>query len=255
MKISIVTPSYNQVQFIERTIASVLSQTGDFQLEYIIVDGVSKDGSVDIIKRLADQDSRIRWISEPDHGQSDAINKGLRLATGDIVAFLNSDDVYLSGALQSVVETFRNQKVQWVYGRCQIINESDQKIIKPVTWYKNLAGMFYHYWLLLIMNYISQPAVFWRRAMLNQLGYLKADEHLVMDYELWCRFGKQYPATPIRRYLAGFRLYTTSKSGQRFIEQFQQEYAVAKRYTHNPLILWLHKIHTAIIVLVYKVIR
>lgn len=234
---------------------SVLNQQGDFELEYIVVDGGSTDGSVDIIQRLAAKDSRIQWVSEADHGQSDAINKGLHKATGEVVAFLNSDDVYLPGALQTIAETFRDPNAQWVYGRCRIINLDDQEISKVITWYKNVVGFFYQRWLLLVVNYISQPAVFWRRQLLTEVGYLNAAEHLVMDYELWCRFGQRYPAKPIRHYLAGFRLYATSKSGQRFKEQFQQEYTVAKRYTHNPFILGLHKLHSTLIVLAYKIIR
>lgn len=255
LTISIVTPSFNQAHFIGQTIDSVLQQSGDFNLEYIIIDGGSTDGSVAIIQQYAEQDQRIRWISEPDQGQSDAINKGLRLATGEVVAFLNSDDIYYPGTLQKVVETFANPDVHWAYGQCRVINVVGQEIAKPITWYKNMLGYYYHYWMLLIVNYISQPAVFWRRQLLTQVGDMNVDEHLVMDYELWCRFGQHNPATPIHHYLAGFRLYPTSKSGQGFVQQFQEEYAVAKRYTHNWLILWCHRVHAALIVLVYKVIR
>lgn len=255
MKLSVITPSFNQAIFIERTICSVVSQTGDFDLEYIIIDGGSTDGSVDIIKRYAAQDHRIRWISEPDHGQSDAINKGLRLATGDVVAYLNSDDIYYPGALQCITRIFQDQTVMWAYGRCRIINETDQEIFKPVTWYKNIIGRFYHYWSLLIVNYISQPTVFWRRSLLTEVGYLKEDEHLVMDYELWCRFGQRYPATPVRCYLAGFRLYTTSKSSQGFVQQFQDEYRIAQQFTQNRLVLWIHRLHSWLIVLGYRYIR
>ena len=255
MKISIVTPSYNQVQFIERTVTSVLSQTGDFVLEYIMVDGGSTDGSLDVIKRYAAQDQRINWLSEPDHGQSDAINKGLHLATGEVVAYLNSDDIYYPGALQRVVETFQNTSVKWAYGQCRVINEQDEETNRFITLYKNILLHHYHYRLLLIVNYISQPATFWRRQLLAEIGYVNETEHLTMDYDLWCRFGQRYPAMPIKQYLAGFRLYTTSKSGQRYVQQFQQEYAVAKRYTHSWFILWLHKIHSTIVILMYKIIR
>lgn len=234
---------------------SVLSQSGDFELDYIVVDGASTDGSVEIIKQFAAQDKRVRWLSESDQGQSDAINKGLCMAQGDVVAFLNSDDTYLPGALRKVAEVFHDPAVQWAYGRCLIIDEHDKETVRWVTWYKGILLYFYQYWLLLVVNYISQPAVFWRRSLLNDLGYLKADEHLVMDYELWCRFGRAHRATVIHQTLANFRLYRTSKSGQRFVQQFQQEYAVAKRYTSNWLILSLHKLHAALIVLVYKVTR
>lgn len=255
MKLSIVTPSFNQAQFIERTMRSVLNQTGNFELEYIVVDGQSTDGSVDIIRRIAEQDNRVRWLSEPDHGQSDAINKGLHLATGDVVAYLNSDDIYYSGALQQVTDTFQNSTTYWVYGCCRIINEHDAEIAKGVTWYKNLLLAQYRYWLLLIVNYISQPATFWRRSLLDKIGYLSEHEHLVMDYEYWCRLGQQYPARVIHQYLAGFRLYATSKSGQHFTDQFKEEYVVAKRFTHNQFLLLAHRLHSWAIVTWYRLFR
>lgn len=252
MKLSIVTPSFNQTQFIERTIRSVLSQQGDFILEYIIIDGGSTDGSLNIIKRIAAEDERIRWISEPDSGQSNAINKGLRLATGDVVAFLNSDDIYYPGALQAVAQTFIQPSVQWAYGQCRIINETDEEIRHFTTRYKNWLLSTYRYWLLLIVNYISQPATFWRRTLLTELGYVNESEHLAMDYELWCRFGKKYPAQVIHHYLSGFRYYTTSKSGQQFLQQFSDEYRIAHTYTRNPFILGIHWVHAALIKLAYR---
>lgn len=255
MKLSVVTPSYNQAPFLERTIQSVITQQGDFELEYIIIDGASTDGSVEIIKQYAAQDTRIQWVSEPDQGQSDAINKGLRRATGEVVAFLNSDDLYYPGALQQVVQAFSDDTVQWAYGQCRIINADDQETNRAVTAYKNMWLKHYQYWSLLILNYISQPATFWRRSLLTEVGYLNKTEHLVMDYDLWCRFGRRYSPKVITAYLAGFRLYATSKSGQRYVQQFQQEYMVAKRYTRNWLILGLHKIHSTMIVLCYKLLR
>lgn len=255
MKLSIITPSFNQVQFIERTIRSVLSQTGDFVLEYIIVDGGSTDGSLDIIKRWALTDGRLRWLSEPDHGQSDAINKGLRLATGDIVAFLNSDDVYCSGALQVVVQAFTAQPERiWLYGRCYIIDDQDKEIRRGVTLYKNILGRNYSYTKLLILNFISQPASFWRRSCLTTLGLFDETEHLVMDYDYWCRLGQQSEPICLSNYLAGFRVYKTSKSGQRFKEQFADELRVAKKYTNNSLIMTLHKLHSYFIITCYRLL-
>ena len=146
---SIVTPSYNQAQFLERTILSVISQKGDFAIEYIIMDGGSTDGSIEIIKKYASQildktyPIRCKAVtlfrkSEKDKGQSDAINKGLRMATGDVVAWLNSDDTYRPGAFQHVAHAFAQGHVQWCFGQCRIINTHDHEIRKPITRYKNL---------------------------------------------------------------------------------------------------------------------
>ncbi|EKD75935.1 MAG: glycosyl transferase family 2 [uncultured bacterium] len=253
LRISVVTPSYNQASFIERTLRSVVEQTGDFLLEYIIVDGGSTDNSQAIIERYAKQDARIRFICEPDSGQSDAINKGLRLATGDIVAFLNSDDIYYPGALQAVANEFtKHPERQWLYGLCRIINEDDKEIRRLITFYKEVLGWGYSYSKLLIVNFISQPATFWRRSCLDKFGYFNEAEHLVMDYDYWCRLGRQSKPIHCQKYLAGFRYYQASKSGKNFMQQFTDEYRIAQKYSHNPIILLLHRWHAALIKLAYR---
>ena len=125
MNISIVTPSLNQGEFIERTILSVLSQTGAFDLEYIVVDGGSTDDSLEIIKKHED---KLRWVSEEDRGQSDAINKGFNMASGGILAWLNSDDTYEPDALSEVAEQYRKHRFKWCFGNCRNIDENDREI-------------------------------------------------------------------------------------------------------------------------------
>lgn len=255
MKISIVTPSYNQVEFIARTIESVLNQPGDFELEYIIIDGGSTDGSVDIIQRYAEQDNRIWWVSESDNGQSDAINKGLRKATGDIVAWLNSDDTYVDGALQSVIEAFNQApESRWVTGRCHIVDTQDQEIRHMITRYKNAWLGHYHFNTLLILNYISQPSTFWRRAVVDEIGLLNEDEHLVMDYEYWCRIGSTYHPTVLPQYLANFRIHAGAKTSNHFMKSLQQERVVASQYSNNMMLRGLHWLHAAIVTMIYKMI-
>src|SRR4051812_39375084 len=123
MRISIVTPSYNQGAFIGRTIDSILSQQGDFELDYRVIDGGSTDGTVEVLRSYGD---RLTWISEPDKGQVDAINKGLAAVTGDVIGWINSDDLLLPGALAKVAAAFRAQpETEWVHGRCVIIDEHD----------------------------------------------------------------------------------------------------------------------------------
>jgi glycosyltransferase involved in cell wall biosynthesis len=252
LKISIVTPSYNQRRFIERTINSILGQNYS-ELELIVMDGGSTDGTIDILKKFGD---RIIWRSEKDRGQSDAINKGLRLATGDIVAYLCSDDTYQAGALQKVAEFFQNNpQTKWVYGKCRMIDENDREIRKPITRYKNFMLRRYSYPKLLVENYISQPATFWRRSLLDELGFINENEHLCMDYEYWLRLGQRYPAGVINSYLANFRHYTTSKSGSRFTQQFRDELRVAKKYSAGrPGIQLLHKLNYYKIVGAYRLI-
>jgi len=253
MKISIITPSYNQAAFIERTIQSVLEQNYP-DLEYIVMDGGSTDGTVEILKKYSD---RIIWKSEKDHGQSDAINKGLKMATGDIVAYLNSDDTYEPGALQRVAEFFKNNPdAEWAYGKCKIINENDREIRKPITAYKNLLSKKYSYKKLLAENFISQPAAFWKRQIHSEIGFFDENEHFCMDYEFWLRIGQKYPAGVIDGYLANFRYHANSKSGGVNKKQFQDELRLAKKFGADyPLSVFLHKVNYYKITSVYKVLN
>lgn len=252
MRISIITPSYNQAQFIERTILSVLNQ-GYRDLEYIVMDGGSTDGTVEILKKYSD---RIIWRSEKDNGQSDAINKGLKMATGDIVAFLNSDDTYEPGTLKIISDFFQqNPEKRWVYGKCKIINEHDQEIRKPITFYKNLLLKNYSYSKLLAENFISQPATFWRKELHNEIGYFNEEEHFCMDYEFWLRIGKKYPAGVINDYLANFRYYAKSKSGSVNKKQFQDELRLARKHSSTSFPIFIHWLNYHKITSIYKFIN
>lgn len=249
-KISIITPSYNQAEFIERTIQSVLDQNYP-DLEYIVMDGGSTDGTIEILKKY---NGKIIWKSEKDNGQSDAINKGLKMATGDIVAYLNSDDTYEPGALKKVAEFFqKNPDKKWVYGKCKIIDKNDAEIRKPITWYKNFLLKKFSFAKLLSENFISQPATFWKRELLNEIGYFNEEEHFCMDYEYWLRIGQKYSAGVIPEYLANFRYYQNSKSGSVNKKQFQDELRIAKKYGRGKMLpILLHKINYYKIVSIYS---
>ena len=132
MKFTIITPSLNQGAFIERTLKSIQAQRRDVDVEHWVMDGGSTDGTLDILRRCEGQ---LSWTSGPDQGQSDAINKGLRRATGDILAWLNSDDVYEPGALVAVAAAYRTRPFQWAFGNCRIIDETDREIRRAVTAY------------------------------------------------------------------------------------------------------------------------
>lgn len=252
-KISVITPTYNQAAFIERTIQSVLGQNYP-NLEYIIVDGQSTDDTSKIARKYK---KAVTFISEPDGGQSEAINKGLRKATGDIVAFLNSDDTYEPGALLAVGTYFsEHPDTQWLYGKCRIINAHDHEVRKAITGYKNMLLRHYGYNKLLAENYISQPATFWRRNVHAEIGYFDEKNHWCMDYDFWLRLGQHYPASVIPVYLANFRYHHNSKSGQVNAKQFQVELATAKRYMGNkrwPLLL--HQLNYLKIVGAYQLLR
>ena len=235
MRVSIVTPSYNQAPFIERTLRSVLDQDHP-DVEYIVMDGGSTDGTVAILERYA---ARLVWESRKDRGQSDAINKGLRAATGEIVAYLNADDVYEPRALTRVVEFFRaHPEAQWVYGRCRIVDEADREIRRAITVYKNLASRTYSYAKLLTENFIPQPATFWRRTLLAEVGDFEEDENWCMDYDYWLRIGRRHAPGVIREYLARFRYHPGTKSGSAFVRQLDDQQRLARRHgAAHPLAL------------------
>jgi glycosyltransferase involved in cell wall biosynthesis len=227
-KISIITPSYNQAHFLKETVLSVLSQATDFEIEHIIVDGGSTDGSVEYLRSLG---RKVTWISEKDRGQADAVNKGVRMAGGEIIGWLNSDDVYLPGALQAVADYFHSHpECRWAYGRCRIIDSSGKEQWKWITRYKNIRLRKFTYDKLLRENFISQPAVFFRKDLFEEAGMLNIDLHYAMDYDLWLRFAQISPAGVINSYLSNFRRHGASKSEQGFRDQFFEQYAVAQKY-------------------------
>jgi glycosyltransferase involved in cell wall biosynthesis len=202
MRISIVTPSYNQAKFVDATIDSVLSQEGDFELEYLVMDGGSTDGSVDVIRRYADLVASGRWprrcrrivmewVSERDEGQSAAINAGLRRATGDILSYINSDDLYCPGAFQRVVDAFTSDPAaDFVYGDGDVIDEHG---VRQWEWlsrpYDHAVMTSYHFLWNDFTNYIMQQATFWRRRVREQIGDFDETFHFAMDAEYWIRAG------------------------------------------------------------------
>lgn len=250
--ITVITPSFNQAHFIERTIRSVLDQ-GYPQLQYVVMDGGSTDGTIEILKRYGD---RLSWVSERDAGQADAINKGIGRATGEIIAYLNSDDVYEAGALWRVAEGFAARTgAQWLTGRCRIIDEHDREVRRPITAYKNLLLDHYSYSLLLVTNPVSQPATFWRRSVVEEFGPFDKNEHLVMDYEYWLRIGRKYRPVVLKEYLAGFRVYATSKTSSSFLTTFRREMIIARRYSSSRLLNGLHAASYCSITTAYRMLR
>lgn len=257
MKLSIVTPSYNARRFLDRAAASILRQSGDFDLRWIVVDGGSTDGSVDLLRELASRDPRLHWISEPDSGQSHAINKGLALADGDVVAWLNADDEYAPGALAAVTDAFANPDAQWLVGRCDVIDESGKVIRPAVVRYKERSLRRYRYRALLRENFISQPAVFWRGTFGREVGPLDESLHWTMDYDLWLRMGRHSaPLLLLEPVLARFRLHAGSKTGQVDRRQFDEQYAVACRYLGDDgLSRIIHRFNVEKIVWAYRLMR
>ncbi len=218
--VSIVTPSYNQARFLERTILSVLNQNYP-NLEYIIMDGGSTDGSVEIIKKY--EEYLAYWISEPDKGQADAINKGLRISKGEIVAYLNSDDTYCEGTIRKVVGFFsENHEVGMVYGDCNFINEKGKivKVRREIDF--DFDILFFYF------SYIPQPTVFIRRRVLDCVGLLDENLGYSMDLDLYLRIAKDFPVGHIPEILANFRWHHKSKTS-RGVENFRKERRIIQK--------------------------
>jgi glycosyltransferase involved in cell wall biosynthesis len=257
MKISIITPSLNQCSFLTRTAQSILSQQGNFELEWIVVDGGSTDRTLAFLTRTAAADPRVRFSSQRDLGQSDALNRGFSQASGDIVAWLNADDLYLPGTLAKVAAAFSDGPgAMWLVGRCQIIDADDRVIRSSVTRYKNRLLDRYSFRLLLRQNCISQPAVFWRRSFGAEIGELDRSLHYTMDYDLWLRMASKADPLILPDTLASFRFHARSKSGRVNREQFDEGYRVAQRYFNGDTSSqWAHRFHLNKIVWSYRMMR
>lgn len=205
-KISVITPSFNQAEFLEQTILSVLGQ--DYpELEYIIIDGGSKDASVDIIKKY---ESRLKfWVSEKDTGQSSAINRGFNNATGDILFWLNSDDLLMPGIL-----TWINGKVSEsgdgiYFGNCIHFQENE----KLISWGSDVWRNSKEF-LLEELDFVIQPSSFWTRKVIEQVGLLSEIHHFTFDWEWFLRAKKlNVPFYPLTRPISMYRFHSKHKTG------------------------------------------
>lgn len=202
-KISIVTPSFNQGRFIERTILSVVAQSYP-NLEYIIIDGGSRDGTMDIVKKY--RHDITHWVSEKDRGQTHAIEKGFSRATGDILAYLNSDDILLKGALVKVAQALDPGKPQWIVGWQKIINTRDQVIVKRPILPFTLSDLWFNKYI------IPQEATFFTRKIYDQIGGFDTSYDFGMDMHAWLRMASLCPPLILKEYLACFRVHRAQKS-------------------------------------------
>jgi glycosyltransferase involved in cell wall biosynthesis len=226
--VSVITPSFNKGSYIEETIQSILNQSYH-NVEYIVMDGGSTDETLSILKKYNDQ---IIWKSEPDSGQSDAINKGWKTAKGEILAYLNADDIYYPMTIETVVNYFNNHpEIKIVYGDGILTNESG-RIIGT-----HKAGPYCYNELLYGRNFILQPTVFFRSEVLTRIGYIDISLHLAMDLDYWIRAGYHYRFGYIQKpALAGAKIYAGTKTITLLSKTVDElEYIIEKIYTQSDV--------------------
>lgn len=225
--VTVVTPSYNQAAFLEATIRSVLEQ--DYpRLEYVVMDGGSSDGSVEIIARYADR--LAGWVSEPDGGQAAAVNAGWRRARGEILAYLNSDDLYFPSTVRRAVEHLeRNPETGIVYGAEQLIDEQGRPLGRPLERLECSLSWLLRYPL-------PQPTMFFRRRVFDRIGWLDASLRYTFDWEFTLRASvagvgiARVPGPP----LAAFRCWDGQKTASRFEEHIEEQLRIRDRLGSAP---------------------
>ena len=223
--VSIVTPSYNQAAYLEDTLRSVLEQ--DYpNIEYLVVDGASTDGSVDIIEKYAPRLSW--WVSEKDRGQAEAINKGLRRAKGEFVAWLNSDDLYAQGAVTKAVAVLLiNPHLGMIFSDVFSIDAKNEVF----------NTMCYGDWDLtdlMSFHIIGQPGVFMRRSVLERAGYLDLDYHYLLDHQLWLRMAAQAPIRHVDEFFAAARFHAAAKNVAMAAEFGREAFAIVDWMRAQP---------------------
>ncbi len=221
-KITVVTPSYNQARFLEATLQSVLNQ-GYPNLEYIVIDGGSTDGSVEILRRYAEH--LAYWVSEQDDGQTDALVKGFAKATGDILCWLCSDDLLEPWTLKEVAQFFQeNPQARVVYGDTTWMDAEGQLIQRrKETPFNRFIFLYEH-------NFIPQPSTFWRRDLYEEVGGLNPEFNLAMDSDLWIRFAEVTRIYHVRRYWSYMRFYPEHKTHRLRATTPLEDQSIRRRY-------------------------
>ena len=219
MKISIITPSFNQGQFIEQNIESVLNQNYP-DVEHIVIDGGSTDGTLAVLEKY----SHLKWISERDKGQADALNKGLALSTGNIIGWINSDDYYESNVFNLVISQFSDPDVQWVVGDLTMLYETKNSQVAQVSPIVSYAKLIDN------PDIVRQQCTFFRKKAIVDAGSWNPDLYMVMDFDLWIRLAKKSAPVMLSHNLAYFRLHDDQKTSNRnLLRQCHEITGILKR--------------------------
>ena len=253
VSLSIVTPCLNAEATIEQALRSVREQDVD-GLEHVVVDGGSTDGTLDILRAAQ---GPVRFVSEPDRGLSDAMNKGIRMARNDVIGWLNADDVYLPGALRRVRDAFeRRPGALWATGRCLIIDGEGNEIRRGVTRYKNALLRRWSFPLFLTQNFVSSPATFVRRDAFDVVGLFEERFRYSMDYDVWLKLGRRSAPIVIDAPLACFRMAEGSLSMTGFERQFAEHAQNAREHgAGHPVAVAANVASSRAIVAIYHGMR
>jgi glycosyltransferase involved in cell wall biosynthesis len=235
LKISIVTPSLNQGRFIEDNIQGILNQ--DYlNFEHIIIDGGSSDGTVDILKKYP----HVKWVSEPDRGQSHALNKGFRMAQGDVIGWLNADDSYLPGTFELVVGALDKPRQRWVIIGDVEMTDEDGRVLQVLENHPRKFHQLLRFWDSKLRIF-HQPGVFFLKDALDRVGLLDESLNFAMDYDLWLRVSQEFTFHRVNAVFAQYRLHGSSKSSGGW-DAFMPEWElVSKRYVRQLTIY--HRIY------------
>jgi glycosyltransferase involved in cell wall biosynthesis len=250
--LSVVMPARNAAATIERSLDSIRAQGRD-DVEVVVVDGASTDGTVDLLRARDD----VRWVSEPDRGLSDAFNKGAGLATAPVLGWLNADDVYLPGALERVVDAFgRRPGLEWLVGGCVVVDGDGREIRHGVTRYKDALLARYSHRLHLTHNFVPAPSTFFRRDAFLDVGGMDLGLGWSMDYDLYLRLGRRSAPLVVPEHLAAFTMAEGTLSMTGFRRQFVEHREVARRYrADSPVAYGANVVLSRAIVLAYEAMR
>jgi glycosyltransferase involved in cell wall biosynthesis len=258
--VSIVMPSYQQIAYLEEAVRSVLDQRG-VDVELLVMDPGSTDGSRELLLALkAEYGDKLLLHFVRDSGQSDAVNRGMAMARGDVMGWLNSDDRLRPGALQRVAPLLAGTKPAWLYGRAGIIDAVGRPVMNFIVHYKNWRGRRFSLAKLLTEDFIPQMSAFWNRPMWAIEGNLNIEKHLDMDYDLFLRFATVADPVVLTDELADFRVHGTAKSSRQWEVHLDAAYATAREHSNRLglkglVALQLHRLLSLRTRMIYRFIK